>query len=206
MYAYFIGKVAHIGNDGIVLENNGIGYNIIMSARDLSELIPGDELKIYTYTSVREDAMWLYGFLDKESLDFFKLLLTVSGVGPKGAMGILSGASLDDIQVAIIAQDQKALSKLPGIGAKTAARIILDLKDKVSADDILSGITSVDKTGPGSGAGSAARAGSGVKAEATAVLTTLGYSASEAMRAIGKVEMTEDITPEELVTLALREL
>ena len=129
MYAYFIGKVAHIGNDGIVLETNGIGYNIIMSARDLSELIPGDELKIYTYTSVREDAIWLYGFLDKDSLDFFKLLLTVSGVGPKGAMGILSGASLDDIQVAIIAQDQKALSRLPGIGAKTAARIILDLKD-----------------------------------------------------------------------------
>ncbi len=204
MYAYFIGKVAHIGNDGIVLETNGIGYNIIMSARDLSELIPGDELKIYTYTSVREDAIWLYGFLDKDSLDFFKLLLTVSGVGPKGAMGILSGASLDDIQVAIIAQDQKALSRLPGIGAKTAARIILDLKDKVSADDILSGITDTDVSGPGKD--NAARAGSGVKAEATTVLTTLGYSASEAMRAIGKVELTEGITPEELVTLALREL
>lgn len=204
MYAYFIGKVAHIGNDGIVLETNGIGYNIIMSARDLSELIPGDELKIYTYTSVREDAIWLYGFLDKDSLDFFKLLLTVSGVGPKGAMGILSGASLDDIQVAIIAQDQKALSRLPGIGAKTAARIILDLKDKVSADDILSGITDTDASGRGKD--NAARAGSGVKAEATTVLTTLGYSASEAMRAIGKVELTEDITPEELVTLALREL
>lgn len=204
MYAYFIGKVAHIGNDGIVLETNGIGYNIIMSARDLSELIPGDELKIYTYTSVREDAIWLYGFLDKDSLDFFKLLLTVSGVGPKGAMGILSGASLDDIQVAIIAQDQKALSRLPGIGAKTAARIILDLKDKVSADDILSGITDTDASG--SGKDNAVRAGSGVKAEATTVLTTLGYSASEAMRAIGKVELTEGITPEELVTLALREL
>lgn len=201
MYAYFIGKVAQINDDSIILETNGIGYNIIMSGRDLSELIPGDELKIYTYTSVREDAIWLYGFLDAQSLSFFKMLLTVSGVGPKGAMGILSGASVDDIQVAIIAQDSKMLSKLPGIGAKTAARIILDLKDKVSAGDVLAGIAGEDgrsKSAPG--------AISGVKAEATEVLTALGYSASEAMRALGKVEYDEGISAEDLVTLALREL
>ncbi len=201
MYAYFIGKVTQIGSDSIVLETNGIGYNIIMSGRDISELIPGDELKVYTYTSVREDAIWLYGFLDAQSLSFFKMLLTVSGVGPKGAMGILSGASVDDIEVAIIAQDSKMLSKLPGIGAKTAARIILDLKDKVSAGDVLAGIagdTDRDKSMFG--------AVSGVKAEATEVLTALGYSASEAMRAIGRVEYEEGISAEDLVTLALREL
>ena len=167
----------------------------------MSELIPGDEVKVYTYTSVREDAIWLYGFLDSESLSFFKLLLTVSGVGPKGAMGILTGASVDDIEVAIIAQDSKMLSKLPGIGAKTAARIILDLKDKVSANDVLAGVV-----GDGGKAKSAAGAASGIKAEAAEVLTTLGYSASEAMRAINKVEIIDGLSAEELVTMALREL
>ena len=201
MYAYFIGKVTSIGTDSIVLETNGIGYNIIMSGRDMSELIPGDEVKVYTYTSVREDAIWLYGFLDSESLSFFKLLLTVSGVGPKGAMGILTGASVDDIEVAIIAQDSKMLSKLPGIGAKTAARIILDLKDKVSANDVLAGVV-----GDGGKAKSATGAASGIKAEAAEVLTTLGYSASEAMRAINKVEIIDGLSAEELVTMALREL
>lgn len=201
MYAYFIGKVAQINSDSIVLETNGIGYNIIMSGRDISELIPGDEVKVYTYTSVREDAIWLYGFLDSESLSFFKLLLTVSGVGPKGAMGILTGASVDDIEVAIIAQDSKMLSKLPGIGAKTAARIILDLKDKVSANDVLAGVV-----GDGGKAKSAAGVSSGIKAEAAEVLTALGYSASEAMRAINKVEINDGLSAEELVTMALREL
>ncbi len=204
MYAYFIGKVTQTGNDSIVLETNGIGYNIIMSGRDISEILPGDELKIYTYTSVREDAIWLYGFLERESLEFFKLLLTVSGVGPKGAMGILSGASVDDIRVAIIAQDDKMLSKLPGIGAKTAARIIVDLKGKVSADDILQGVVGAGSAG--STGRSAAAAGTGAKAEATNVLTALGYSASEAMRAISKVEVTEDMKAEDIVTMALREL
>ncbi len=201
MYAYFIGRVAQINSDSIVLETNGIGYNIIMSGRDISELIPGDELKVYTYTSVREDAIWLYGFLDSQSLAFFKLLLTVSGVGPKGAMGVLSGASVDDIQVAIIAQDSKMLSKLPGIGAKTAARIILDLKDKVNANDVLAGVV-----GDGGNAKSATGAASGVKAEATEVLTALGYSASEAMKAINKVEINEGMNAEDLVTMALREM
>ena len=204
MYAYFIGRVAQINNDSIVLETNNIGYNIIMSARDLAEVMPGDELKVYTYTSVREDAIWLYGFLDRESLDFYKLLLMVNGVGPKGAMGILSGASLDDIQVAIIAQDSKALGKMPGIGPKTAARIILDLKDKVSANDILGGLS-----GDGSLSGksaSQAKPATGVKAEATEILTALGYSASEAMKVLNRLEYPDDITAEDLVTMALREL
>ena len=201
MYAYFNGRVAQINSDSIVLETNGIGYNIIMSGRDISELIPGDELKVYTYTSVREDAIWLYGFLDAQSLSFFKMLLTVSGVGPKGAMGILSGASVEDIEVAIIAQDSKMLSKLPGIGAKTAARIILDLKDKVNANDVLAGVV-----GDGGNAKSATGTATGFKAEAAEVLTALGYSASEAMKAINKVDIIEDISAEDLVTMALREL
>ncbi len=205
MYAFFKGNVVQVNSDSIVLETNNVGYNIIMSGRDLSELMPGDEVKVYTYTSVREDAIWLYGFLDRESLDFYKLLLTVSGVGPKGAMGILSGASLDEIQVAIIAQDAKALSKMPGIGAKTAARIILDLKDKVSAGDILGGLSGGADTSTGK-AGTQTKAATGVKAEATEVLTTLGYSASEAMRVLGRLEFEDDISAEDLVAMALREL
>ncbi len=201
MYAYFTGRVVTVGADSLVIDTNGIGYNIIMSGRDLSEIIPGDELKIYTYTSVKEDSISLYGFLEKEALEFFKLLLTVNGVGPKGALGILSGSTVDDIQVAIIAQDSKALSKLPGIGAKTAARIILDLKDKVKADDILGSL----KEGNEVSAGRVSSA-TGVKAEATEILTTLGYSASEAMRTLNRLEYDDDISAEDLVTMALREM
>ncbi len=201
MYAYFTGRVVTVGADSLVIDTNGIGYNIIMSGRDLSEIIPGDELKIHTYTSVKEDSISLYGFLEKEALEFFELLLTVNGVGPKGALGILSGSTVDDIQVAIIAQDSKALSKLPGIGAKTAARIILDLKDKVKADDILGSL----KEGNEVSAGRASSA-TGVKAEATEILTTLGYSASEAMRTLNRLEYDDDISAEDLVTMALREM
>ncbi len=201
MYAYFTGRVVTVGTDSLVIDTNGIGYNIIMSGRDLSEIIPGDELKIYTYTSVKEDSISLYGFLEKEALEFFKLLLTVNGVGPKGALGILSGATVDDIQVAIIAQDSKALSKLPGIGAKTAARIILDLKDKVKADDILGNLK--EETGVNSVRSSSA---TGVKAEATEILTALGYSASEAMKVLNRLDYDEDINAEDLVTMALREM
>ena len=200
MYAYFKGSVESITEEAIVLETGNIGYNIIMPSSDISRLMIGDEVKVYTYTSVREDAMWLYGFLEKAELDFYKLLLTVNGVGPKAALGILSGASISDIQVAIIAQDTKALSKLPGIGAKTAGRIILDLKDKVSTDDLLDIVTSDVSTPSGNQSGATVQ----IKKEATDILTALGYSASEAMRALSKLDIMDDAKVEDIVSEALR--
>jgi Holliday junction DNA helicase RuvA len=196
MYAYFIGKIAGIYPDRVVLENNGIGYNIFMPAGDIEQVGIGEEVKIFTFTSVREDAFILYGFLEQAELDFFKLLLGVNGIGPKAAINILGSTSIDNLQVAIIAQDSKTLSKVPGIGSKTAARIILDLKDKVTGEDILGLVnSSADKK--------TASPQSSVRNEALEALTALGYSSSEAMRAVNKIEITEDMSPDDLVRQAL---
>lgn len=199
MYAYFKGLVAEINTESIVLETNNIGYNIIMPSSDIGSLLPGDEVKVYTYTSVREDAIWLYGFLEKSELDFYKLLLSVNGIGPKAAISILSNASVDDIQVAIIAQDVKALSKFPGIGAKTAGRIILDLKDKVAVEDIIS-------VGPKENSSREPAGVNRIKKEATDILSALGISASQAMIALNKLDIAEEDDVEVVVTKALKQL
>lgn len=198
MYAYFIGKITYTDNNQVILENNGIGYNIIMPTSDIMTLLPGDEAKIYTHTSVREDAFLLYGFLTKEELDFFRLLLSVNGVGPKAAVGILSNSSIEDIQIAIIAGDTKLISKVPGIGAKTAGRIVLELKDKVKTEDLLDiAIANASTTNKVS-------ADTGIKKEATEILGALGYSASESMRALNKISITDDMKVEDLVSGALK--
>ena len=195
MYAYFIGTITEIYNDRIVLENNRIGYNIYMPAGDIESLGTGEEVKIYTYTSVREDAFMLYGFIDRYEMDFFKLLLTVNGVGPKAALNILSGSSVENLQVAIVAQDTKALSKVPGIGTKTAERIILDLKNKISNEDILGGFASHSNS-------RAASVDGRIRSEACEALCALGYSSSEAMRALSSLD-TDTTDVSELVRLAL---
>ena len=198
MYAYFIGKITYIDNEQVILENNGIGYNIKMPTSDIMTLDINEEVKIYTYTSVREDAFLLYGFLSFEELNFYKLLLTVNGVGPKAAMSILSASTIDNLQVAIIAQDAKMISKLPGIGPKTAARIILDLKDKVKPQDIIEasiGNANEDK---------ADNKYNDIKKEACEILGALGYSPSEAMRAVNKVVVDENKQATDVVSEALR--
>lgn len=195
MYAYFIGTITEIYNDRIVLENNRIGYNIYMPAGDIESLGTGEEVKIYTYTSVREDAFMLYGFIDRYEMDFFKLLLTVNGVGPKAALNILSGSSVENLQVGIVAQDTKALSKVPGIGTKTAERIILDLKNKISNEDILGGFVSHSNS-------RAASVDGRIRSEACEALCALGYSSSEAMRALSSLD-TDTTDVSELVRLAL---
>lgn len=199
MYAYFIGNVTEINSESIVLETNNIGYNIIMPSRAIDGLLSGDEIKVYTYTAVREDAFLLYGFLNKSELEFFKLLLTVNGIGPKAAITIMSNSSVDDLQVAIIAQDIKALSKLPGIGSKTAGRIILDLKDKIHVEDIIDNAVSSSKKSESSGINR-------IKKEASDILSALGISASDSMRALNKLEITEESNVEDIVSMALRQM
>ena len=199
MYAYFIGKITYLDNEQVILENNGIGYNIKMPTSDIMTLQLEDEVKIYTYTSVREDAFWLYGFLSMEELDFYKLLLTVNGVGPKAALGILSNSTPSDIKVSILAQDEKTLSKVPGIGAKTAARIIADLKGKIKSEDILAEVTSV-KMDKGSDKLNS------IKKEALDIVCALGMSASDAMRAINSLPFDEDTKPEDLAFKAFQQL
>ena len=200
MYAFFKGTVESIYSDYLILDTGSMGVNIIMSASELDRINISDELKIYTYTSVREDAITLYGFLSREKLDFFKLLLTVNGVGPKLAIGI-AGCNTEDVKTAIVAQDTKALSKLPGVGAKMAGRLALELKDKVALfTSIDSGIDTVSSNISDNDTGNT------LISEAVSILTALGYSSSEALKAIRSVDISDDDTAESLVPKALRVL
>ena len=120
----------------IVLETGGIGYQILLSGKDM-DLLPsvGEELRLYTYLQVRDDAFVLYGFFTREDKRLFRQLLSVSGIGPKGALGILSALSADDLRFAVLADDAKAIAKAPGIGHKTAQKLILELRDKLSLEE-----------------------------------------------------------------------
>ena len=136
MYAYIKGELAETNPDHIVIETGGIGYQVFISGQTF-EYLPavGEEIKVYTYLYLREDAVILYGFLTKDDLELFKLLISVSGIGPKGGLAILSALSADDLRFAVLSGDSKAISKAPGVGAKTAQRVILELKDKMSLED-----------------------------------------------------------------------
>ena len=136
MYAYIKGTLEETGEDYIVVEAGGIGYQIFTAGQTFQYLPSvGEKLKVYTYLHVREDAMILFGFLTKDDLFVFKLLLGVSGIGPKGALAILSVMTTDDLCFAVLGDDAKAIAKAPGVGAKTAQRLILELKDKLSLED-----------------------------------------------------------------------
>lgn len=203
MIAYLKGKLADIAEENVVLEVNNIGYNVKITGRTLGMLPPvGEEIKIYTYTYVREDAIHLYGFLTRDDLSMFKLLITVNGIGPKGALAVLSVMDADELRFAIISGDAKAISKAPGIGGKTAERAILDLKDKVSIED---SFVNKESERYQEGMGGAGEAEAVIK-EAAEALTALGYSASEALRAVKQVENAGDLSVEEVLKLALKKL
>lgn len=201
MISYIRGPLAEINEDMIVVEAGAVGYNIRVPL-SVVEGLPGigKEVKIYTYLQVREDAMSLYGFLTRQDLKMFRLLLGVGGIGPKGALGLLSAMRPDDLRLAVISGDVKAISRAPGIGNKTAQRLILDLKDKIPVDQLLS----APRVEPGrepadTGLGEAAR-------EAVEALIALGYSPGEAARAVSKTTVTENMTGEDVLKASLRHL
>ena len=205
MYAYIKGTLEETTEDSVVVEAGGIGYNIKVSTAT-AELLPGvgNEVKIYTYTLVREDAFALFGFLTRDDLEIFKKLIAVNGIGPKGGLAILSVMSADALRFAVMAGDAKAIAKAPGIGAKTAERVILELRDKISLEDTLKGLGE-----PAGAAGNAAGAQGGdnlMKREAIEALVALGYAASDATAAVKKVEVTEDTTSETILKLALKHM
>lgn len=205
MIAYIKGEVADISEDNVVVEANQIGYNIKISATTAA-LLPGigEEVKIYTYTCVREDAFWLYGFLTKDDLEIFKKLITVNGIGPKGGLAILSVLTADDLRFAILAGDAKAIAKAPGIGAKTAERVILDLKDKVSIEESFVYREAAEVRGTITGGETGAGAVAVIRNEAVEALTALGYSASDALKAVKQIEITEATNTEEVLKQALK--
>lgn len=202
MLSYIIGEVAEISADTVVIENNGIGFNIKTSAMTIDSLPPvGDIVRIYTYLHVREDAMQIFGFLSKDELEVFKLLLNVNGIGPKGALGILSAISTDDLRFAVLSDDVNLIKSCPGVGAKTAQKLIIELKDKLRLEDAFEMAvnnnnkknTVQDNTVI-------------VMNEAVEALVSLGYSSKDAIAAVKKVENIQNKNSEQILKEALKGL
>ena len=202
MISYIRGTLSDIDENIVIVENNGIGYGISSSMNTIRQLPAiGSEIKLETKLIPKEDSLTLYGFYDKEELKMFELLLSVSGIGPKGALAILSNMTVSDIQFAVAGEDAKAFAACPGIGKKTAERAIIDLKDKV---DII-GAFEAKITSDLSGKKGTAPVIS-IKEEVLEALVSLGYSASNAARALDKMTITESTTTEQLLSDTLKQM
>ena len=200
MYSYIKGILRDMDEESIVVETGGTGYHIYTTGQTFRYLPSvGGEVKVYPYLHVREDAMLLFGFLTKDELKIYKLLLGVSGIGPKGALAILSVMTTDDLRFAVLGDDAKAIAKAPGVGTKTAQRLILELKDKMSLEDAFE--QKFEKTGE-----PAENHAQGTKNEAVQALVALGYSSSEALRALNGIEITEETDVEEILKMALKNM
>lgn len=198
MISFVRGYLSEVYEDSIVIDSQGIGYQIGVPSSVLSDLPPiGSEVKIYTYLQIAENLMALYGFASRDDLRIFKMLIGVSGIGPKGALAILSTIRPDDLRFAILSGDAKAIAKSPGIGLKTAQKVILDLKDKLSLEE------AVELKREAMSAASVAPLGS-AREDALEVLTALGYNSSEALKAVRQVEITEGMTADAVVKQALK--
>lgn len=201
MIGYLKGELAEIKENYVVIEVGNIGYEVYLPSSSIMELPSrGTAIKLYTYLHVREDAISLFGFLTKEDLEMFKLLITVNGIGPKGALGILSAISADDIRFAVLAEDAKAIAKAPGIGSKTASKLILELKDKFKLETAFEQrlINQSEK-----------KEGTGIfskREEAIQALTVLGYSGSDALKIVNQVDITEDMSSEQILKLCLKKM
>uniref|UniRef100_UPI004055B776 Holliday junction branch migration protein RuvA n=1 Tax=Acetatifactor sp. TaxID=1872090 RepID=UPI004055B776 len=201
MIAYVDGIVEDITEDNAVIDVGGMGYNVKISSNTAAKLPGvGEHARLYTYTCVREDAFLLYGFLNRNDLDIFKKCITVNGIGPKGALAILSVMDADSLRYAIISGDTKAISKAPGIGAKTAERLILDLKDKVKIDDAMIN-REIAMTAQGKAA-----VDSPQLQEAVEALVSLGYGQTESLQAVKAVEGAEDMDAGRLLKAALKKM
>lgn len=205
MISYIKGTLAEKMDGAAVVEAGSIGYRIFMPASALELLgAVGNEVVIYTYFQVREDAMSLYGFLNRQDREMFKQLIGVNGIGPKAAMGLLGTLRPDDLRLAILTGDAKAISRAPGIGAKTAQRIILDLKDKVSAEEMLTSISGPADTASGYVPQENSAFSAEAAREAVDALVALGYSNLEASRAVKQVELTENMDAEAVLKASLK--
>ena len=201
MIAYLQGIVAGITDTKVILDVNHIGFQVFMSSRDIQAMPgQGEEARIYTYLNVKEDAMQLYGFLSQDDLDVYKLLLNVSGIEPKGGLGILSAMTADDLRFAVLSEDAKSIAKAPGIGAKTAQKLILELKDKLSLEDAF------EKKLENTAAASVKAGLDDAKSEAVQALVALGYSNSDALKSVRKAEITSDMDTETILKLALKQM
>ena len=199
MLAFVQGRLIETGTDYVVLDNQGIGYLIYTPVSVLENLPPiGQDIKIYTYMYVREDQLTLCGFLTREDLEIFKLLIGVSGIGPKGALGLLSRISPNEFRFAVMSGDSKTIAKAPGIGPKTAQKLIIELKDKLKLEDMFEEKPEVNAD--------VSHGGSSAEKETIMALVALGYSETEAFRAVQKVEASPETDSETLLKLALKQM
>lgn len=195
MFYYIKGITAYKGSNFAVIDAGGIGYRIFTSMTSLSRIETGKEAVMYTHMYVREDAVNIYGFSTVEELSMFEQLISVNGVGPKAALAILSSASPERFALAVVTGDDKLITKAPGVGPKLAKRIILELKDKMKAEDLPN--TVADYAADTAGISDSA-------AEAVSALIVLGYSQSEAQSAVSKCSPSDEV--ELIVKEALKRL
>ena len=197
MIAFLKGILEENRPGNLVIDVNGVGYNVAVS-ESVSESLPsiGNEIKVYTYLSVREDGMSLYGFLTRDELDMFNLLIGVSGVGPKGAQALLRIADVPVIKYFIVTGDVASLSKAPTIGKKTAERIIVDLKDKLAKEPLIGTVSDVPSQPDGKLSQDAL--------DAIEALAALGYDKKEAKAAVLKIEHLEELNTNEILKLSLQ--
>lgn len=202
MISYVRGELAAVEQQKAIVDVCGVGYGVYMPQQALSVLPPvGSEIKLYTYLNVKEDAMQLFGFLTKDDLNIFRLVIGVSGIGPKGGLNILSCMSPDELRFAIMSGDAKAISAAPGIGKKTAEKLILELRDKIDIENVLEHAARGDSELP-AGTGDAENS---MQAEAVQALVALGYGNAESLRAVRRTS-PECISVEEILKEALKYL
>jgi Holliday junction DNA helicase RuvA len=205
MISYLKGKYIDRTDDGsIILNVNGIGFEVFVTAEVLGRAAYNndDDFELYTYMQVKEDGMSLFGFQTLDELSIFKKIISVSGIGPKGGMSILSTLNREQFIMAVIDEDSDRIAKAPGIGKKTAAKLVLELKDKFKLSDALSGsVSSTDIADS-----PVSKVDNGIVSDAIAALVSLGYSSSESTKAVRAVQVTEDMTVDKLLSLSLRNL
>ena len=201
MISYIKGEITYSGGDTLIVENNGIGYEIVVPAFS-AQLLSSQKgiVTVYTYMSVRDDGITLFGFASREEKNIYEKLISVSGIGPKAAVSILGVMTPAQLITAIVSSDAAEIARAPGIGKKTAQRVILDLKDKIGNDDLTgmfdgeSEISAINSISDGDD-----------RAEAAEALVALGYSRSEVIKAVSRV-YNEDMDVQKILSAALREL
>lgn len=199
MISYIRGELVGVEEGKVIVEVAGIGYGVYMSNHSIDRLPGvGNEVSIHTYLNVKEDAMQLFGFLTADDLNVFKLIIAVNGIGPKGGLNILSKLSPDELRFAVAENNVKAISLAPGIGKKTAEKLIIELRDKLSLEDALENL--------GQESASAASLKSEAGGDAIEALIALGYSSTEAVKAVRKIKIDETLGSDDILKLALKHI
>lgn len=200
MLAYIKGILEEVNEDTVVLGCQGMGYVVYISQIDRNQLpAVGQSVKLHVHMSIREDDVSLFGFLKKDALQMFRMLISVSGIGPKAGLALLSVLTVSELQMAIVSGDVKSLTKASGVGTKGAQRVIVELKDKLSIEEILPAADGLEQDSAKAGTADAA-------ASVAMALVSLGYSQSEAMTAVRQVAFGESMSEDELLKAALKKL